>query len=60
MEAFSFPLHPAINIFTALCKRVESGEWTDDYNKEKEIFVKTLNKVLTVIKDEERQKNFIW
>ncbi|CAJ0753210.1 3999_t:CDS:1, partial [Entrophospora sp. SA101] len=58
MEAFLISFTPisAINIFTALFKRVEFGESTDDCNKEKENFVKTLNTALTVIKDSERLK----
>ncbi|CAJ0745639.1 21342_t:CDS:2 [Entrophospora sp. SA101] len=51
MEAFLISFSPvsAINIFTALCKRVESGEWTNDCNKERENFIKTLDKSLSVV-----------
>ncbi|CAJ0765108.1 7305_t:CDS:1, partial [Entrophospora sp. SA101] len=39
----------AINIFTAIYKWVESGEWTGDYNKERRNFIKMLNHSLNII-----------
>ncbi|CAG8498587.1 4782_t:CDS:2 [Dentiscutata heterogama] len=49
----------AINIFTALCKRVETGEWMDDKKEELKNFKETLNKAINSIKsvkDNERLK----
>ncbi|CAG8820889.1 28515_t:CDS:2, partial [Gigaspora margarita] len=49
--AFFKPIRD-ITIFTALYKRVKSGEWTYDRKKEEKNFVDTLNRVLDVIIDD--------
>ncbi|CAG8769677.1 11816_t:CDS:1, partial [Racocetra fulgida] len=56
MESFLVEFEPvsAITILTALCKHVETGEWTDNEDLEVENFVKTLNRLLIRVKDAER------
>ncbi|RIB03024.1 hypothetical protein C2G38_2226234 [Gigaspora rosea] len=56
MKSFLVEFEPvsAITIFTALYKRVEAGEWTDNEDLEVENFVKTLDRLLARIKDKER------
>ncbi|CAG8602832.1 23801_t:CDS:2, partial [Dentiscutata erythropus] len=40
-----------INIFTALYKQVETGDWTDNKDEELENFKETLNRVICWVKD---------
>lgn len=58
MEAFlvSFTPVSAITILSAMYKRVESGVWTDDREKEIDIFVKVLNKTLNTIRSDDKER----
>ncbi|CAG8549576.1 6394_t:CDS:2, partial [Racocetra fulgida] len=56
MESFlvSFTPLSSVTIFTALCKRVEAGEWTDNKEEELENFLKTLDSAIQSVKDRSR------
>ena len=62
MEKFLLTFVPVSNITvtTALYKRVRSGSWTGDYNKEVQNFVQTLERVkkLTSAEDKLRLDRF--
>ncbi|CAG8721920.1 17060_t:CDS:2 [Dentiscutata erythropus] len=56
MESFFVEFEPisAITIFTALCKRVETDEWTDNEDLEVQNFIETLDRSLVHVKNAER------
>ena len=56
MENFLLTFVPVSNITvtTALYKRVKSGSWTGDYDKEVQNFVQALEKIKKHIPDEDK------
>ncbi|CAJ0745806.1 177_t:CDS:2 [Entrophospora sp. SA101] len=58
MESFLVKFKPisAITIFTALYKRVEAGEWTDDREEEIENFAGVLETALKLVSPDEEER----